>query len=84
MRALSLLAVVAVTAWLASAFDSDESRADARGPSNHISWRRTVHGWEPKDLWRPAPAAPPLIHPATIAAIQLFAAYSLASRRLRG
>jgi len=41
-----------------------------------------VNGWEASDQWRPQPASQP-IHPATVAAVEVFVAYALTSRRLR-
>ena len=43
-------------------FDKDRSQTD---------WVRTVDGWQKTNNWIPSLAAPPAVHPLTIAAAQV-------------
>jgi len=70
-RVAWLLLILVSSAWIACELDVQAPAVEGSPPET--SWRRTARGWEKSQSWAP-PIKPyePAIHPAIVAAAQLF------------
>ena len=70
MRAiLGILLLLLGLGLVSCRFESQSADFENRGSQS--DWVRTVDGWQKTNNWIPSLAAPPAVHPLTIAAAQV-------------